>query len=242
MKRILGLLLLAGVVMTPAVALADEQIGVYVTPKFIYGLTQMDSFKGHFSEDGDSYSQNGGSRTDDTFGASIAIGYDFEKKFDVPIRAELAYAGFSKAETQKTYGDDDYTSKMKQTFGIQTLVVNAYWDINTGTRFTPYLGAGLSMAFIKTKCKDSGYEYADPDDSWNDSTGSRNVTNFAWNVGAGLGYDITESWTLDIGYRFVGLGPVKTKTYSSFEDDFAMHGKTDNLYQHQFAVGARYTF
>ena len=242
MKRILGVLLLVVVMVTPTIASAGEQIGIYVAPKFVYGLTQMDSFKGHFNEAGDSYSQSGGSRTDDTFGGSIAIGYDFDKKFGVPIRAELEYAGFSKAETKKSYGDEDFTSKMKQTFGIQTLFANAYWDINTGTKFTPYVGAGLGMAFINTKFKDSGYDNADPDDSWNDSTGSKNVTNFAWNVGAGLGYDFTENWTMDIGYRFVGLGSVKTKTYSSSEDDFAMYGKTSNLYQHQIAVGVRYTF
>jgi len=240
MKRILGVLLLVGVMVTPTVASAGEQIGVYVAPKFVYGLTQMDSFKGHWSEGGDSERISGGSRSDDTFGGSIAIGYDFDKKFGVPIRAELEYAGFSKAETKKSYGDDDYTAKMKQTFGIQTLFMNAYWDINTGTQFTPYIGGGLGMAFINTKFKDSGYDYADPDDAWNESTGSKNVTNFAWNVGAGLGYDFTENWTLDVGYRFVGLGSVKTKTYS--DDDYKMYGKTSNLYQHQFAVGVRYTF
>jgi len=36
--------------------------------------------------------------------------------------------------------------------------------------------------------------------------------NFAWNIGAGVGFDLTENWTLDAGYRFVGLGSVKTKT------------------------------
>ena len=240
MKRILGVLLLIGVMVTPTVASAGEQIGVYVAPKFVYGLTQMDGAKGHWSEAGASSSERIGSKTDDTFGGSIAIGYDFDKKFGVPIRAELEYAGFSKAEAEKTYGDDDYTSKMKQTFGIQTLFVNAYWDIDTGTQFTPYVGAGLGMAFIRTKFKDSGYEYADPDDSWSESTGSKNVTNFAWNVGAGLGYDITENWTMDVGYRFVGLGSVKTKTYR--DDDYEMYGKTSNLYQHQVAVGIRYTF
>ena len=81
MKRILGVLLLVGVMVTPTIASAGEQIGIYVAPKFVYGLTQMDSFKGHFNEAGDSYSQSGGSRTDDTFGGSIAIGYDFDKKF-----------------------------------------------------------------------------------------------------------------------------------------------------------------
>jgi opacity protein-like surface antigen len=239
MKRILGVLLLVGVMAMPTVASSAEQIGVYVAPKFVYGLTQMDGAKGHWSDGGDSESIRIGSKTDDAFGGSLAIGYDFDKRFGVPIRAELEYAGFSKVEAKRSYSVDPTDSaKMKQTFGIQTLFVNAYWDINTGTQFTPYLGAGLGMAFINTKFTDKGDDTIEG--PWNESTGSKNVTNFAWNVGAGLGYDFTENWTLDVGYRFVGLGSVKTKSYS--DDDYKMYGKTDNLYQHQFAVGIRYTF
>ncbi|MDL2216271.1 outer membrane beta-barrel protein [Desulfovibrio sp. OttesenSCG-928-M14] len=237
MKRILGALLLIGVMVLPTVASAAEQIGIYVVPKFIYGLTQMDSVKGHWNDGGGSESI--GSKTDNTFGGSIAIGYDFDKKFGVPIRAELEYAGFSKAEAKRSYSPDATSyAKMKQTFGIQTLFLNAYWDINTETQFTPYIGAGLGMAFISTKFKDRGDDIVEG--PWNESTGYKNVTNFAWNVGAGLGYDFMEHWTLDVGYRFVGLGSVKTKTFSY--DDYKMYGKADNLYQHQFAVGVRYTF
>ncbi len=249
MKRVLVVLLLAGVMVLPSFASAatGKQLGLYVAPKFVYGLTQMDSVKEHWDDAtaGESGTESIGSKTDDTFGGSIAIGYDFDKKFGVPIRAELEYAGFSKAEAEASYsyndGAGDYSGKREQTFGIQTLFFNAYWDINTGTQFTPYIGAGLGMAFINTKFKVSEYPVDDPTDVWNPSTGSKNVTNFAWNLGAGLGYDFTENWTMDIGYRFVGLGEVKTKSY----DDGAGgtgYGKAGDLYQHQFAVGVRYTF
>lgn len=242
MKRILGALLFVGLVAMPTVASAGDQIGVYVAPKFVYGLTQMDSVKQKWSDSasGESGSERVGSKTDDTFGGSIAIGYDFDKKFGVPIRAELEYAAFSEAEAKRSFTDEYDHITMKQKFNIQTLFLNAYWDINTGTQFTPYIGGGLGMGFINTKGKESGYDVDDPSDSWDFGTGSKTVTNFAWNVGAGLGYDITENWTLDAGYRFVGLGSVKTKTYS--DDEVAVKGKTSNLYQHQFAVGVRYTF
>lgn len=245
MKRILGVLLLVGVMVTPTIASAGEQIGVYVAPKIIYGLTQMDSVKAHGSAYGGSDSLRIGSKTDDSFGGSIAVGYDFEKKSGVPIRAELEYAGFSGAEAQKTLYDGYGSHKFKQNFNIQTLFVNAYWDIDTGTQLTPYLGAGLGVGFINTKLRYSGaYDQLIEGSA---STGSKNVTNFAWNVGAGLGYDITDNWTLDVGYRFVGLGSVKTKT-KTFNDSLGLgleaeaYGKTSNLYQHQLAVGVRYTF
>ncbi|MDL2279304.1 outer membrane beta-barrel protein [Desulfovibrio sp. OttesenSCG-928-G11] len=242
MKRILGVLFFVGVMVMPTVAAAAEQIGVYVAPKFVYGLTQMDSAKQHWTgAAGASGSERIGNETDSAFGGSIAIGYDFDKKFGVPVRAELEYAAFSEVEAKRNYTDNGEHITMKQNFNLQTLFVNAYWDINTGTQFTPYIGAGLGMGFINTKGKESGYGIANPAaNSWNYSTGSKNVTNFAWNVGAGLGYDLTENWTLDAGYRFVGLGSVKTKTYDNGQD--TVYGKTSNLYQHQFAVGVRYTF
>jgi len=240
MKRILGVLLLVGVMVTPTVASAGEQIGVYVAPKFVYGLTQMDGVRAHASGDWGSDSLRVGNKTDDTFGGSIAIGYDFDKKFGVPVRAEIEYAAFSEAEAKRSFTTNDEHETLKQKLNIQTLFLNAYWDINTGTQFTPYIGAGIGMGFIGTKGSERGYDVNDPDDSWGGSTGSKTVTNFAWNVGAGLGYDITDNWSLDVGYRFVGLGSVKTKSFRDGDDK--IYGKTDNLYQHQFAVGVRYTF
>ena len=237
MKRLFCLLLLTGLMTAAAPALAAEQLGVYVAPKFVYGLTQMDSVKTHLQVGGESGSLKTGDKTDDTFGGSIAIGYDFDKKFGIPIRAELEYAGFSEAEAKKTYHDGGDSHKLKQTFNIQTLFVNAYWDIDTGTQFTPYVGAGLGMGFIRTKLRYSG---EDATSTWGASSGSKTVTNFAWNVGLGLGYDITENWTVDAGYRFVGLGSVKTKTFS--EPGFEAHGKASDLYQHQVSLGVRYTF
>lgn len=246
MKRVLGLLVMTGMLVFPTLSFAGDQIGIYVSPKFVYGLTQMDGVKVSGSDDtGDSWSDRIGSRNDDAFGGSIAFGYNFYPKFNVPIRTELEYAGFSEVENKRTdRSDPDWVGTDKQTFGIQTLFLNAYWDIHTGTKFTPYLGAGLGMGFINTKWKGSGYDPANPSDSLSASSSSRTVTNFAWNLGAGVGYDFTENWTLDVGYRFVGLGSVKTKTASfDFEgDQISMSSKADNLYQHQFAVGLRYTF
>lgn len=141
------------------------------------------------------------------------------------------------AEAERTLHDPGEREKLTQTHKIQTLFVNTYWDINTGTRFTPYLGAGVGLSFIKSKLKAEGYELSD---RWSDSTGSKRETNFAWNLAAGLGWDITRSWSVEAGYRFVGLGSAKTKTY---KDEYgSAYGKTGHVYQHQFALGVRYTF
>ena len=45
MKRIIGLLTLAALLVVPSLASASGQVGLYVTPKFIYGGMMMDGIK-----------------------------------------------------------------------------------------------------------------------------------------------------------------------------------------------------
>lgn len=33
---------------------------------------------------------------------------------------------------------------------IQTLMLNAYWEFHNSTKFTPYIGAGIGLAFLQT--------------------------------------------------------------------------------------------
>ncbi len=203
-----------------------------------------------------------GNETDHTIGGSFAIGYDFSKQFNIPIRTELEYSIYSKAKAEKQYATGAFIPgevlKDNQTYRIQTLLVNAYWDIKTNTKFTPYLSASLGMAFIKTGFGRSHYNTLDPNDpiwdrvydeweqpdAYNDY-GKKTVTNFAWGLGVGVGYEINENWTLDLGYRFMNLGKVKTGTVSLIDDDGILntcYTKTNHLYQHQFSFGVRYTF
>jgi opacity protein-like surface antigen len=258
MKRILGLLVMVSMLVLPSLSFAAEQVGVYVAPKFVYGLVQAtgtktyeDTYDSGVFNSGRSYIWNIGSETDSTFGGSLAVGYDFGKRFNVPIRTELEYSIFSNGDIKKSFtfldgnGVDIDTDHWKQQLRIQTLFINAYWDINTGTSFTPYVGAGLGIGIIRNKFSGSGWNPGDGD--WSENFGSKTTTNFAWNVGAGLGYDINDSWTVDLGYRFVGLGSVKTSTFSEASSGTPgrvreTHGKIDNLFQHQVSLGVRYTF
>ena len=235
MKRIMGLMIMASVLMFPLTAkAADSQLGIYVAPKIIYGLTYMKDVKHKEVWYGTPDPWNMGSHQDNTFGGSLAAGYDFSKKLNVPVRAELEYAAFTKAEAEDMLWGVTYSY---QSNNIQTLFANVYYDINTGTKFTPYVGAGIGAGFIRAK----GYYY---DNRY--ITDSKTVTNFAWNIGLGLGYEITKNVALDIGYRFADLGKAKTgrddwEWRTSYPGDgFQM--KTKRIYQHQFSMGARFTF
>lgn len=254
MKRIIGVLTLAGMLAIPSAGFAaNEQTGIYVAPKFVYSLTQMNSTKAQ--ENVYNRSDNSliepihfslGNKNDSTFGGSFAIGYDFEKKFSIPVRAEIEYAIFSNADAKKSFlvpdrnGTDIDTDIWKFKFGVQTLFLNAYWDINTGTKFTPYVGAGFGMGIIKHKADVDGWNPGDRD--FSDHIFSKTKSTFAWNLGAGLGYDINDNWTIDAGYRFVWLGSVKSNTtLPDGSNEHRIEAKS-KLYQHQISIGIRYTF
>ena len=239
-KHIIGLLTLALFLAAPTLALAAEQMGVYVTPKFIYGYTQMNGLKGQYdNNNGDTFAK--GNAHDSVFGGALAVGYDASKKFRIPVRAELEYTVFSQAEGKNSrlgetwYIGDHWRRTIEQKLRIQTLFANVYYDFRNSTPFTPYLGAGLGLAFINAKGR---YHAVDTSGTWPSESASakgKNTTNFAWNIGFGAAYDITNWCSVDIGYRFAGLGGAKSKW-----DEF--RAKTKDIYMHQVITGVRFTF
>ncbi len=59
---------------------------------------------------------------------------------------------------------------------------------------------------------------------------------FAWQVGAGLGYRLSDCWSLDLGYRFADLGEARSKM-----KDGSGRIKKD-IKSHDILLSARYYF
>ena len=232
MKRAIFCLVLAAFVALPALAAAEVH-GVYIAPRFLVGIQNSGQLsRTNIPSDAmDQYSQA-------VFGGALAVGYNFAPKFQLPIRAEIEYAMRSASSKKKDVSWSEFgtvgSAEVRQTTNLHTLFLNAYFDINTGTAFTPYLGAGIGMAFNNTRIKDEG-SWAGPwgNDSWSDSKNQWNTT-FAWNVGAGLSYAFTENVAADLGYRFIHTG------YRSVSMDDRKMGSAP--YIHEFYLGARFTF
>ena len=191
MKRAILCFVLAAALALPALASAETN-GVYFAPRFLLGIQNS----GQFSRSGlpgDSFNQY----SQAVFGGALALGYNFAPQYNLPLRAEVEYALRSNSHDS----NDGAHWGTKHTLNISTLFFNAYFDINTGTPFTPFIGAGLGMAFNYTGI--SGWQggginrYIDVD---------QRDTSFAWNAGAGLSYAFTENVAADLGYRFIGAG------------------------------------
>ncbi len=231
MKKLLASLLFVSL-LVPATASAADFSGIYIAPKIIGGIQT-----GHanvYDEigriPGFAKSFNKG-----VFGGGLALGYNFAKTMDVPLRLELEYTAFTQASASKSVVDALGVYTMNYKNNVQSLFVNAYFDINTGTNFTPYVGAGLGLGFnhFSANANENGLRSA--------SLGSHTSTNFAWNIGLGVAYNFNENVAVDLGYRYAQFGKGNTRKLYDINGEY-LQSKSGTIAMHQFVLALRYTF
>ena len=200
-------LLLAGVAACLFAANANAvELKQYVSGKLTY--SDMSNDVKFTSVDGSGKEK----ASDNVLGGSFAYGIKTGA-----VRTELELNIRDKAE--KTY--DGGEGSWKNSLENNSVMLNAYYDIDTGTKFTPYVGAGIGMARLKAKIDD-------------EQDFSKSKTTFAWQVGAGVSYAMTENVSLDAGYRYTDSGDVTVKG----DEGKAKFESTS----HEFLLGARYAF
>ncbi|MCL2339063.1 MAG: porin family protein, partial [Proteobacteria bacterium] len=131
----------------------------------------------------------------DGFGIKLAAGGDMNLRSifgHLRVEAEYGFNGGFVTPVASTGGTITFQTQNTTLFG------NAYYSLNTGSRFSPYVGAGLGVShFVSDANFSSG--------AFNASmTGSE--YKMGWQVGAGVGIYLARGTTLDIGYRFSDLG------------------------------------
>ena len=229
MKRGIQCFVLAAFCALPMLAAAEVH-GVYIAPKFLLGIQdsgQVSSPKIFNDHGGRAYQQY----SQAVCGGALAVGYNFAPKFNVPVRTEIEFALRSNSSNTRNGSDGGVGWNTKQTTNLSTLFFNAYFDINTGTPFTPYIGGGLGMAFNYIELKGEASDGV----RYESISRNRHDTTFAWNVGAGVSYAFTENVSVDLGYRFIGTGYREIKAGGQ-----KMYGSAP--YINEFYLGARFTF
>lgn len=225
MKRIIAALALVLTLALPGMA-AAEGTGMYLAPKFLMSIQSTGNTERTDALAGsgvDSYSQF-------TLGGAFALGYDFWPQQMLPLRAEIEFA--LRGNNEKTWSDGgQYINEVKGTWNSSTLFANLFWDFHNDTAFTPYVGAGLGMAFNYV-----GYDFTD--NNGNKFSADDCFTNFAWNVGAGVAYNFNENFAVDASYRFVGLGYNEVSATSNGRK----YEIGNRPYNNEFMVGLRFAF
>ncbi len=117
-----------------------------------------------------------------------------------------------------------------------TLMLNLYKDLGTYNRLTPYVGAGVGVAYHDV---DQVFFTGNPA-LVNRIEGDKDIA-FAWSLMAGVGYQISERAILDFGYRYINMGDAKSGRVDTagFVNPAV---EIDDIDAHEFKVGMRYHF
>jgi opacity protein-like surface antigen len=122
------------------------------------------------------------------------------------------------------------TGRMTGKFSAMPILANLYYDIGTWNNFTPYASAGLGIAHVdwdkiglRGQCS-GPCPVARGSQSWR----------FAWQVGGGVSYGVSDTLSIDADYRLLDLG--KGRVGATQVGNLA--GKT--LWDNEVRIGLRY--
>jgi opacity protein-like surface antigen len=107
-----------------------------------------------------------------------------------------------------------------------TTLLNAYFDLGTWARVTPYVGAGIGFSYLKV----TGFTSAS-----GIAVNSEPIRyDLAWAAMAGLSYAVTRNFLIDTGYRYLHAGSARTDLGAAGAIDYG------NMNAHEVRIGMRF--
>ncbi len=165
-------------------------------------------------------------------GGAAGIGYDFGA---IRLEGGLSYlsTGIKISRDQKLEEDDN-----KDTFTVLAATGNAWYDIDTGSPWTLYLGGGFGTANVGIHLDEIKVKNIPDTPKYTFSTWS-----LAFQAGAGIGYTIADFMVIDLGYRLLGsIDPKLVKSGSIDGSDFEWPLEPGTLLTHRLGLGLRIIF
>ena len=181
-----------------------------------------------------------GSMVREGFGDSAVLGVGIGYRFSPMFRADMTMDHRFHARFKGLPSDDGITPGSvfdKGRFQSSTLMLNAYADLGTYNGFTPYMGAGIGVAhnvlgnYVRTTTEGLAGVITQ------ERLAGDSDYDLAWALMAGIGYKLSSSFTLDLGYRYASLGDVKTRGYAD-----GAGAEVESIGSHEVRLGVRYAF
>jgi len=145
----------------------------------------------------------------------LGVGYQVNNWFRADVTGE--YRTGSHFQTLEVVTDSatpaQYADYYRGDLSSYVFMLNGYADIGTWYGITPYVGAGLGMAYNNVYgATDNGTNVVGTGASF--SSGgyfpNKSSTSLAWALMAGLSFNVTKNLDLDIGYRYLNYGKIST--------------------------------
>ena len=141
----------------------------------------------------------------------LAVGYEFAG----PLRTDFEYL-WQKNDIDTLSYNNSFGNFQEGDLKTQAFMLNGYYDIATGSPWTPYFGAGIGWA--KLDLNSPGLPFSDNDDV------------FAYQLMGGVAYAINDQLSVDVQYRFMGTA------------DADIQGADYNMNSNDIIFGVAYSF
>lgn len=151
-------------------------------------------------------------------GGGVGAGYHFNEWFRMD--GQLAFIGSDYANIRVN------PLEASASRSAWTGMLNAYVDLGTIAKFTPYLGAGVGL--MRTKNTMTLRDPRVPVDATDTNTNYR----FAYSAEAGVSYRVTNNVSVDVGYRFLAAPQAE-------QVNFNTGAVTRGVTHHQIRAGLR---
>lgn len=130
-------------------------------------------------------------------------------------------------------GTNEYTADIESWVGL----ANAYIDLPTILCITPYIGGGIGFASIDVL----GLKDVNVVNNSVFYAADHNETNFAWAVYGGLAYEVNQSVTLDLSYRYLDMGDARSGRVTAYDNSSSYAGLDINdITSHDLMLGVRW--
>lgn len=250
-RRVSRLMISSTLVITFSVASSVIASPYYLSGKAGMSLNHLSEQSGNITIDDSNLWLGQGNQNKPSFIGAVAGGYNFHFYYDIPVRTELEYVSRSQfrhsgSRQFQTDDGDVVTASKADKYSIQTVMLNVYYDFYNASNFTPYVSVGLGLARIKRHADASVWRNNDTTDNLSFYYSS-NKNKFAWSVGTGTDWRITDNLFADISYRYLNMGTVSAHQAAQFDNEAENIGSAEysthaRLNAHEFLMGLRYTF
>ena len=186
-------------------------------------------------------------------GNNHAFGAGLGMYFSPSVRGDLTLDWSNAASVHGDVIDGAATVQGTRQFGVKHMVglANVYYDFDTRTRFTPYLGVGLGFARNTTTAGSVVISGCDAPANGTTAGCAANMDgvskiNAAGALMAGFSARLADRWSLDAGYRFLYVGDAATSDIQiTRANNLPIYPQTTpaaqvhDMYEHQLRVGLR---
>jgi opacity protein-like surface antigen len=138
----------------------------------------------------------------------LGIGYQWNDWLRTDLTAEYR----AKANLHATaFGNAGSIDNFQGSKSEATFLANAYVDLGTWYRITPFIGAGIGASYNRIHdFYDTCAAGACAGDITAVADGTGSKWSFAWALHAGLAYQVTRSMAIELAYRYIDLGDAQS--------------------------------